>query len=157
LLYTTFKRVNSARSVQIPNNVLNSLWVENVSRSKAMREQLSIFVDFGTTFEDIQLLRNEMSKFVTDKDNVRDFQPNVEIEVVGIGKMESLELRVEIQHKSNWANESVRASRRSRFMCALVLALRKVPIYGPSGSGPALGEVRLFFFLSFIWCTNNHK
>lgn len=141
LLYTTFKRVNSARSVQIPNNVLNSLWVENVSRSKAMREQLSIYVDFGTTFEDIQLLRNEMTKFVTDKDNIRDFQPNVEIEVVGIGKMDSMELRIEIQHKSNWANESVRASRRSRFMCALVLALRKVPIYGPSGSGPALGEM----------------
>lgn len=106
-----------------------------------MREQLALYVDFTTTFEDIQLLRTEMAKFVTDKDNARDFQPNVEIEVVGIGKMDSLELQIEIMHKSNWANESVRAARRSRFMCALVLAMRKVPIYGPSGSGPSLGEM----------------
>jgi hypothetical protein len=141
LLYTVFKRVNSGRLVQIPNNILNTYWVENVSRSKAMREQLALYVDFTTTFEDIQLLRTEMAKFVTDKDNARDFQPNVEIEVVGIGKMDSLELRIEIMHKSNWANESVRAARRSRFMCALVLAMRKVPIYGPSGAGPSLGEM----------------
>ena len=141
LLYTVFKRVNSGRLVQIPNNVLNTYWIENISRSKAMREQLALYVDFSTTFEDIQLLRTEMSKFVTDKENARDFQPNIEIEVVGIGKMDSLELRVEIMHKSNWANESVRAARRSRFMCALVLAMRKVPIYGPSGSKPGLGEM----------------
>lgn len=141
LLYTVFKRVNSGRSVQIPNNVLNTLWVENITRSKAMREQLSIFVDFNTTFEDVQLLRQEMVNFVRAKDNQRDFQPNVEVEVIGIGNMDKLELRIEIQHKSNWANETVRASRRSRFMCALVLALRKVPIYAPGGGGPALGEM----------------
>lgn len=53
--------------------------------------------------------------------------------------MDKLQLKVEIMHKSNWHNETIRASRRSKFMCALVLALRKVPIYGPGGGGEALG------------------
>ena len=64
-----------------------------------MREQLTIDVNFDTTLEDIQLLRNEMQKFVLDKENSRDFQPDVEVEVTGIGAMNQLELRIEIKHK----------------------------------------------------------
>ena len=140
LLFTVFKKVKSNQLVQIPNIVLNTLWIENISRSKAMREQLSIYVDFGTTFEDIQLLKNEMNKFVTDKDNSRDFFPDVDIQTTGINEMDKIELLINISHKSNWANETVRAARRSKFMCALVLALRKVPINGPGGGGADLGS-----------------
>lgn len=106
-----------------------------------MREQLSIYIDFGTTLEDVQLLRNEMQAFVTDKDNSRDFQPDIDVEITGIASMDKMELKVEIRHKSNWSNETVRAARRSKFMCALVLALRKIPINAPGGGGPALGSV----------------
>ncbi|KAI9833149.1 MAG: hypothetical protein M1819_003771 [Sarea resinae] len=140
LLYTVFKRVSNHRMVQIPNIVMNTLWVENISRSRAMREQLSIFVSIDTTLEDIQALRDEMQAFVTDKDNSRDFQPEIDVEVLGISEMDKMELRVEIRHKSNWANETVRAARRSKFMCALVLALRRIPVFGPSGGGAALGD-----------------
>lgn len=101
-----------------------------------MREQLLINVDFGTTLEDVQLLRNEMQAFVQDKDNSRDFQPEIDVEITGIAEMNKMELKIEIRHKSNWSNETVRAARRSKFMCALVLALRKIPIYAP-------GEVAL--------------
>ena len=141
LLFTVFKYVNSHKQTQVPNIVLNSLWIQNVSRSEAMREQLSIYIDFGTTLEDVQLLRNEMQAFVRDKDNSRDFQPDVDVEITGIAEMNKMELKVEIRHKSNWSNETVRAARRSKFMCALVLALRKVPINAPGGGGAALGSV----------------
>lgn len=141
LLFTVFRNIADHRVTQIPNIVLNTLWIENITRSNAMREQMTMAVDFGTTFGDIQLLRSEMQKFVLDKDNCRDFQPDVDIEVIGISQMDKLELQIEIRHKSNWSNETVRATRRSKFMCALVLALRKVPIYGPAGSAAALGDL----------------
>ena len=141
LMYTVFKHVKTHKLTQVPNMVLNTLWIQNVSRSEAMREQLLIYVDFGTTLEDVQLLRNEMQAFVMDKDNSRDFQPDIEIEVTGIAEMNKMELKVEIRHKSNWSNETVRAARRSRFMCALVLALRKIPVNAPGGGGAALGSV----------------
>ena len=140
LLFTVFKYVNSHKQTQVPNIVLNSLWIQNISRSEAMREQLSIYIDFGTTLEDVQLLRNEMQAFVRDKDNSRDFQPDVDVEITGIAEMNKMELKVEIRHKSNWSNETVRAARRSKFMCALVLALRKIPINAPGGGGAALGS-----------------
>jgi small-conductance mechanosensitive channel len=141
LLFTVFKRVQNGKMVQIPNISLNSLWIENISRSMSMREQLSIFCHFDTTIEDIEALRQEMIDFVTDSKNSRDFQPDIDIEVVGIAEMNKMELRIECKHKSNWANETVRAARRSKFMCALVLALRKVPIYGPGAGDAALGSV----------------
>jgi hypothetical protein len=140
LLYTVFKRVTNGKTVQIPNIVLNSLWVENITRSRAMREQVSVFCDFGTSFEDINLLKLEMQNFLRDPANTREFHPDTDIEVVSIAEMNKLELRVEIRHKMNWSNESLRASRRSKFMCALVVALRKVPINGPGGGDAALGS-----------------
>ena len=140
LLYTVFRKANSNKLTQTPNVVLNGLWIDNISRSKAMREELLIYVHFDTTLEDIQLLKNEMRNFVRDKENSRDFQPDIEIEVTGISEMNKMELQIEIKHKSNWANETVRAARRSKFMCALVLALRKIPLYAPGGGDAALGS-----------------
>jgi hypothetical protein len=105
-----------------------------------MREQVSIFVSFDTSFEDINTLKQEMLAFLRDPMNSRDFHPDLEIEVVSIAEMNKLELRCDIRHKSNWSNESLRASRRSKFMCALVLALRKIPINPPGGSDAALGD-----------------
>ena len=157
LLFTVFKRITTHKTTQVPNLVLNGVWIDNVTRSKAMREQLLMYISFDTTIEDIQLLRNEMQNFVLHKDNSRDFQPEIDVEVSGIASMDKLELKVEIKHKvgsvlwiffnvgclhvqSNWANETVRAARRSKFMCALVLALRKIPIYAPGGGGASLGS-----------------
>lgn len=143
LLFTVFRRVagtDIGRIVQIPNNVLNTLWIENVSRSPYMKEQLELDVSFDTTFEDIQILKNELLTFVTDKDNSRDFLPDLDVEVLGTSDMTKLMLRVEIRHKGNYGNEVLRAARRSKFMCALVAALRRVPIYAPGGGSDAQGS-----------------
>jgi small-conductance mechanosensitive channel len=142
LLFTVFRRISGPKTGQLnqyPNIVLNTLALENVSRSKAMTEQITLDVQWNTTFEDIQILKNELKKFVTDKDNSRDFQPDLEVEVLGTTDLNKLQLRVEIKHKSNWANENLRATRRSKFMCALVAALRAVPLNAPAGGTDAAG------------------
>lgn len=77
LLYTVFKRIDTMKMVQVPNIVLNNLWIENVTRSKAMKEQIEIFIAFDTSLEDIELLRSEMEAFVRHPDNARDFQPDM--------------------------------------------------------------------------------
>ncbi|KAI1780269.1 Mechanosensitive ion channel-domain-containing protein [Hypoxylon cercidicola] len=139
LLYTVFNRIDRMQVVQVPNIVLNNLWIENVSRSKAMKEVIDVNVSFDTSFEDIELLRLEMEKFVRAPENARDFQPDLTIGVGSVGDLDKLTLKVAIKHKSNWHNDAVRATRRSKFMCALALALKRVPIYGPGGGGEPLG------------------
>lgn len=136
LLYSVLRNVSDHRLTQVPNNVLNGLWIDNLTRANAMHEQLSVPVAFDTSFAEIQALREEMEDFVRDKDNSRDFQPDIDVEVIGVGDLDKLELRVDIRHKSNWSNETVRAARRSKFMCALVLAMRKIPIRGPGAAAP---------------------
>jgi hypothetical protein len=99
LMYTVFRRVDSDKVVQIPHNVANTLWIENVSRSKAMKERLTLNVAATTSIDDIEALRSELHKFVTSSEHKRDFQPEFDIELIGVGDMKQLELRVEIQHK----------------------------------------------------------
>ncbi len=50
LLYTVFRRIDTNRTVQIPNIVNNGEWVENISRSKAMREHFTLAINSGTSF-----------------------------------------------------------------------------------------------------------
>ncbi|EJT79415.1 serine/threonine protein kinase [Gaeumannomyces tritici R3-111a-1] len=139
LLYTIFTRIDKMEVVQVPNIVLNNLWIENVTRSKAMKETLDVNVSFDTSFEDIELLRKEMEKFVRHPDNSRDFMPDFSISIGSVNDLDKMTLKVIIKHKSNWHNDAVRAARRSKFVCALALALKRVPIYGPGGGGEPLG------------------
>jgi hypothetical protein len=104
-----------------------------------MKEVIDVNVSFDTSFEDIELLRLELEQFVRSPDNSRDFQPDIGIGVGGVGDCDKLTLKIAIKHKSNWHNDVVRATRRSKFMCALTLALKRVPINGPGGGGDALG------------------
>lgn len=99
LLFTIFRKVDDHRNTQVPNIALNGLWIDNISRSGAMREKLAMYISFDTKIEDIELLRNEIQAFVLEKENCRDFHPEIEVEVVGIGSMDKLELRVEVRHK----------------------------------------------------------
>lgn len=140
LMYSVFRRIDTNSTVQIPHNVANALWIENVSRSKAMKERLSLAVAATTSNEDIIALKGEITKFVNADDNRRDFQPEFEVELRGIGDMKQLELRVEIKHKSNWANEAVRNLRRNKFMTELLAAARRIPLEPPGGSGAPLGD-----------------
>ncbi|KAK5998079.1 Mechanosensitive ion channel protein Msy2 [Cladobotryum mycophilum] len=139
LLYTVFTRSDKGQIVQVPNIVLNNLWIDNVTRSKAMSESFQIDVSYDTSFEDIELLRMEMENFVRSSDNSRDFQPEFNIGVGGVGNLDKLVLNLSIKHKSNWHNDRVRSTRRSKFMCALTVALKKVPIYAPGGGSETLG------------------
>ncbi|RVD85301.1 uncharacterized protein DFL_003627 [Arthrobotrys flagrans] len=138
LLYTVFRQVDTNKSVQVPNNVLNAKYVENVTRSGPMREAVVFNVHFDTSMREIMLLRSELMTFV--EENSRDFRSdnlNVEINAV---KLDGLELRVEIGYKGNWADQPKRVERRNMFMSALIAALRKIPIYGPGAGDPGLGD-----------------
>ncbi|KAM7220856.1 Mechanosensitive ion channel domain containing protein [Rhypophila decipiens] len=139
LLYTVFTRIDKMQVVQVPNIQLNNNWIENVTRSKAMKECIDVNVAFDTSFEDIELLRLEMEQFVRAPENSRDFQPDISISVGGVGDCDKLTLKLVIKHKSNWHNDAVRATRRSKFMCALTMALKRVPIHPPGGANDALG------------------
>ena len=135
LLFTVFRRVDNGKDLQVSNERLNMKRIENVSRSGANREEVSVVVDFNTTFTDIQNLKSEIQAFLTSKENRRDYQPGCEVRVTSIYEMNKLEIKVGFTHKSNWSNEELRAARSSKFMCALVAAIRRIPMAKPGAIG----------------------
>lgn len=107
LMYSVFRTIDSDAKTQIPHNVANTLWIENVSRSKQMKEKLTLSVASTTTDEDLKALNCELQRFVTHEDNRRDFQPEFDIELISIGDLKQLDLCVEIRHKVSGLNRRI--------------------------------------------------
>ena len=136
VLYTVFKRIDNGKELQISNDRLNLKRIENVTRSGPNKEVLSVFVEFTTTFKDIQYLKSELQAFLTHRENSRDYLPKLSLRVASIYEMNKMEIKCSFWHKSNWSNEELRAARSSKFLCALLAAIRKKPIVriAPLGS-----------------------
>jgi len=146
LLFTVFRRFDNVKTTQIPNNVLNTKIVENITRSKFIQEQLMVPVkyacphqtltayltnySFDTSVEDIEKLKVELMLFV--RENSRDFQPEIAIEVAGINDLDKLTLRIELRFRET-ITESLALQRRNKFILELVAILKKIPIYAPGG------------------------
>lgn len=140
LLYTVFTQLQTANVVQTPNIVLNSVWVENVSRSETVREQISTFVAFDTDFDDIKRLQIDVQAKMkkASSTTLQGPDPEVELEIVSASEMDKLELRCTMHYEKPQSNDALRATRRSELMHALVTALRESPIRRPQGCDAAL-------------------
>jgi small-conductance mechanosensitive channel len=133
LLYTEFRRIDNNALVQIPNNVNNANWIDNITKSKAMKERLTFSVSAGTSFADIEALRKEMEDFVQEPENTRDYQPEIDIELISAGDLSKMDLRVEIQHKVRVF--SIPAVEVRLTWCSRIGRMRSsVPIEGPSST-----------------------
>ncbi|KAK3344572.1 hypothetical protein B0H65DRAFT_442089 [Neurospora tetraspora] len=71
-------------------------------------------------------------------------ETSITIMINDLGNLDKLTLKIQVGHKSNWSNEAVRCTLRSKFMCDLALALKAIPINGPPSfffgimAGPAM-------------------
>ncbi|KAI4761457.1 hypothetical protein E4T52_06394 [Aureobasidium sp. EXF-3400] len=136
LMYSVFRQIDSGSIVQISNMVNNAAWIRNISRSKPMKESYDFAISAKTKFPAIENLKTELQAFVLAPENRRDFQPAIDVELTSVGNLKELKLRVRICQKSNFANDSLYSRRRTKFMCALLSALRKHDIKSPGGGGP---------------------
>jgi hypothetical protein len=88
---------------------------------------------YDTTVEDIQKLKHELLIFI--RENSRDFQPDLEVEVVGINALDKLSLRIDFKYRET-ITEILTLQRRNRFILAMVAIMKRIPIYAP-GAGIA--------------------
>ena len=131
LLYTVFKRVDNWMELQAANEYLQQCRIENVSRSGSNRQAVTLMIDIGTSFKDLQFLRADLEAFLKHPDNKRDYMPNLGLAITSVGELNKLEMRCTFTHRSNWSNEPLRGARSMKFMCALVATIRKIPLNSP--------------------------
>ncbi|KAF3029158.1 hypothetical protein E8E12_000229 [Didymella heteroderae] len=133
LLYTTFVRIDTGERTQLPNNMLNGHWVDNVTRSQVIREKLSIRVAVDTDDRKIIRLREKM------EEEMREWKVRTTIEVVNIFDMQALELQCGVEYKlgsslKKTSSGNARGQLRSQIMSAWIAALRQVCIQAPVAS-----------------------
>ncbi|KAJ7188245.1 Mechanosensitive ion channel-domain-containing protein [Mycena filopes] len=163
-LLTTIFLNSDGVSVQAPNTVLNSQFIHNIRRSPQMSESFSFDVNYSTTFEEVELLRQRMLTFVTTER--RDYQPAFDVVVLGWAYLASqgafphhrtdfpdqtkMTLQADIKYKSNGQQGALKGSstdsprnkltdgnaakRRNKWLIALKSSLAELGIYGPSGN-----------------------
>jgi len=121
--------------VQAPNTVLNTMFIQNIRRSPQMSETFTFDVDFGTTFKQLETLRDKMIDFLQAER--RDYQPVFDVVVVDFPEQAKMVLTANIQYKSHWQQDGIRASRRNKWICALKTTLADLKIFGPTGDPKA--------------------
>jgi small-conductance mechanosensitive channel len=128
LLYTEFKKMQG-HVVQAPNSYLNTLFILNVRRSGSLAEVVPIVVKFGTTLDQIDLLRLRLLEFV--RSEKREYQTNILTEMREVTENYSISINVVFFYKTNIQNELLRLIRRNKFVCMLSIALQELGIEGP--------------------------
>ena len=98
LMTTRFSRVDNNKFVQLPHSLLNTYWIENLSRSKRLKEYFTIAVSADTSFDTIDKIRSDLQDFV--RRNARDFKEgSVDIQLSSMTDLTQLKLDVEVEHK----------------------------------------------------------
>lgn len=99
LLYSTFKRVDNGRTIQIPNIKNNDNWVDNITRSKQLKEQIEISVNAETSFADIEVFKMELVSFLSLDENKRDFHSEVDLQITQCKDLKQIDLMIGVSHK----------------------------------------------------------
>ena len=77
-------------------------------------------------------LRFELDVFL--KANPSDYLPQLDLSITDLYELNKMEVTVSWTHKSNSQNGVLCSKRNTKFMCALVAAIRKVPIAKAGGT-----------------------
>ncbi|KAL6903882.1 Mechanosensitive ion channel domain-containing protein [Trichoderma evansii] len=139
LTYTVFRRLDSNSDLQISNEELFRKSIENFTRSEINKQSITMFLDFRTSFKDLNKLQTMLETFVTD--NSRDYVPgNLAFNVTSLHELNKMEVRIVFTHRNNWSNEKLRSMRSNKFHCYLISACRQIPLFKPGALLPAPGE-----------------
>ncbi|KAL7903701.1 Mechanosensitive ion channel domain-containing protein [Trichoderma velutinum] len=142
LLYTTFTHTDSMQTVQIPNIILNGLWINNITRSETGSERFTINIWYNTPLDDVNKLCDEIQNSISENNKTRDFRPELSYIIDSVNDLDKLTLTISIKYKYSWHDDQSRRTRRSKYMRSLILALNKTPIYSPSGVGTKINKLQ---------------
>ncbi|RFU81569.1 serine threonine kinase [Trichoderma arundinaceum] len=139
ILYTVFRRLDNNSDLQISNEELFRKSIENYTRSEINKQRITLFIDFRTSFKDIEKLQKMLEAFMSD--NSRDYAPGLALSVTSLHELNKMELRIVFTHRNNWSDERLRAMRSNKFYCNLVAACRQIPLFKPGALLPVPGEM----------------
>ncbi|VVT46570.1 uncharacterized protein SAPINGB_P001279 [Magnusiomyces paraingens] len=115
LLSTVFTRVLDATIVQAPNSVLNTLWIDNVSRSGPQGYQFDLILGLPeTTMSQLESFEQRMVDFC--EENSRDYGATPFFYCTGYPDLDRVKLTINVVFRSNFADGLLYSKRRNKLI-----------------------------------------
>ncbi|XP_030440024.1 mechanosensitive ion channel protein 10-like [Syzygium oleosum] len=119
ILTTVFLK-NNGEKISYPNSVLSSKPISNFNRSPNMSESVEFMVNFSTSVESLEALKDKIKKYLDSKP--KDWKPGHRVVIKEIVDSDHLKMALHVTHTTNFQNATERNDRRSD----LVLELKKI-------------------------------
>ncbi|KAK0528799.1 hypothetical protein OC842_004441 [Tilletia horrida] len=112
---STVFRTTTNQEIVAPNSLLSSSkYIHNARRSGSQWETVNVQCGFETSLADIDEFRRRLRAWV--KENDREWGGGLDVNYNALDNMNSLELTIAFEHKSNWQDWGTRWSRRTKLM-----------------------------------------
>lgn len=141
LLYTVFTRVLDETVVQAPNSILNTVWIDNLSRSGPMTYVFALTLGIPeTNFKQVDDFTEIIEQYC--RDNSRDFLPDPFISYTALPDLDRVTLTCAVTFRQNFSDGFLYAARRSRliqFLGRTIYDLKiSIPRRADTSTDPAL-------------------
>ncbi|PRT52698.1 putative MscS family protein C2C4.17c [Wickerhamiella sorbophila] len=115
LLYTVFQDGSTNVIRQVSNSILNTLFVDNISRSPPQCFNIHMVLGLPeTTFDDVERLKALIDEFL--EENARDYLPNPWYQVTNLPDLDRINLDFQITPRVNMEDSTMWGNRRTRFL-----------------------------------------
>ncbi|KAF5093683.1 hypothetical protein D0Z00_003919 [Geotrichum galactomycetum] len=115
LLFTVFTRVGDSTVVQAPNSMLNTLWIDNLSRSGPQTFSIKLYLGLpDTSLSQIQAFKERVNQFVLD--NPKDYFANPFISCTDLPDLDRVCLYMAVTFTNNFSDGGVFSTRRNQLI-----------------------------------------
>lgn len=130
LLYTVFRDISTGVLRQTSNAVLNTIWIDNLSRAGPMSAGFGLVLGTPeTSYEDIEEFRERLNQFIAK--NIREFCPGPYVQVIGMPDLDRVELFINVTYRNNFADTTSLGLRRTKFLKFLSECIHDIPLHVP--------------------------
>lgn len=141
LLYTVFTRIGDGAIVQAPNSVLNTVWIDNLSRAGPQTFGLTFSLGLPeTTYDQLEEFKYKIEQFCLE--NSRDYQENPFVSCTALPDLDRVSFTVAVTFRSNFSDGGVYSARRNRLIYQIGHIIHEVGLSVPrredSPSDPGL-------------------
>ncbi|ANB14777.1 hypothetical protein AWJ20_2384 [Sugiyamaella lignohabitans] len=130
LLYTVLKDTSTGVVRQAPNAVLNTLWIDNTTRSGPMSTPFTFTLGLPeTSAEDIEVFKDRLNQFLAE--NHRDYMPNPYVQITNYEDLDRIALTVSVTYRNNFADGTLLGNRRTKLLKFFAECVNSIPLHIP--------------------------
>lgn len=144
LLSTVFEDANTNVIRQASNAVLNTLFIDNITRSPP--QSIELYLTLGlpdTKFSDLEEFRRRMTQYLND--HPRDYKGSFFFQVIGQPDLDRIQLLLIVTCRNNQVDSDLFSMRRTRVLEFVARCIHDIPLHIPRRDASHLDPATAFY------------